>query len=313
MRMLAAVALAIGMWAVNAAAAQAAPMVTMTGSMGTPVVAASGTFGAAGKVAVRYSCIPREPTDYCGGWFASVAAVPAGQPCHQDAVRWVGTTEDASVTARDYDVSWSEYAAGPRDMTACLYGYADGQHQLLAQVGYKVRAAAPPPAPPGAPAPPADPVTQADCEDAFKVQAAGKQVSVRRKLPVAVFGGAYANALGVTALRLEMKDSATGRVFYSHDFSAREIDDVALADQSERTRFFMRLDRGDGPAFAQLSWTGWGGCQGQARTPDIAPVNGSRGQVKAMGTIGDSFDDATPACASDPAPDVRAPPPRCDR
>lgn len=195
MRAVVAVAAAIGLWAVCISDAHATPTVTVTGSVSLTSVSPSGNFDTAARVHVEYSCVQNDPFDYCGGWFAFVTTAPAGQPCDQNAVRWVGPSEDATATARDYDVSWSEFTAGPSSMTACLYVYADGVDHMVDKTDYAVPAAAPVEPPVGPPVvppiidPPAD-----GCANAFKVRPAGTRVAQRRKLPVTVYGGDYGDA-----------------------------------------------------------------------------------------------------------------------
>jgi hypothetical protein len=124
------------------------------------------------------------------------------------------------------------------------------------------------------------------CPRDYRIKAGGDRIAAGRWMPIRVSEGrVLADAV---QMRLEMKDAATGRVFYAHDFTKRRISDLTLDD----LLFYMELDRGDGPAYAQLAWTGRDGCIGTARTPDVRPVTGSRGRIKPLAVMPGNPDDA---------------------
>lgn len=73
-------------------------------------------------------------------------------------------------------------------------------------------------------------------------------------------GAAYGsdNETNIERMRLEMLDQATGEVFFAHDFTRDQMD--ALNYLGDDIKFFIQLDRGDGPAVVRVSYgVGLGG------------------------------------------------------
>ena len=256
------VVLTVALWATAVTAAQAAT-ITVTGSLAVTSVSSTSPQRVSGTATVNYSCVPTTEYDYCSTtWFATIGTVPAGQPC-QDGFTWVGPIESSAT--KTFDVGWREYDPGPASKTACLYVYAGGD-RFVAQASYEV--------------PPLQ------CPGDYAIKAGGDRIATSRWMPITVSEGSA--SAGAKQVRLEMKVSATGRVFYSHDFTKRQISDLTIDD----ALFYMQLDRGDGPSFAQLTWTGSDGCTGSARTGDVRRVKGAKGRVRRVGAMPGRPDDA---------------------
>ena len=255
MRVVVTMVLTVALWAAAASAAQAAT-ITVTGSLAVTSVSAEDPQRVTGTATVNYSCVPSSQFDYCPTtWFATIGTVPAGQPC-QSGFKWMGPLESAA--SKTFDVSWTESPPGPAARTACLYVSSEA-NRLVAQASYDVPAL--------------------QCSGFYKVTAGGDRVAANRWMPITV---AEKDILATASrMRLEMKDAASGRVFYAHDFTKAQISDLLIDDAP----FYMELDRGDGASYAELTWTGTNGCVGSARTVDVRPVPGSAGRTQPVRSV----------------------------
>src|SRR3954453_21346389 len=117
---LAAVATAISLLVMTAPAGAAT--ITFSGTLNVNSVGTTDTHAVSAGATVSYSCTPSGQFDYCGSYYAYVTVVTAGQPCTTSGLRWVGTTTGAA--SQTYAPTWSEYGAGPKQLTACLYGWS---------------------------------------------------------------------------------------------------------------------------------------------------------------------------------------------
>jgi hypothetical protein len=82
---------------------------------------------------------------YCG-WFPEASQVPAGSPCDQGRLVWVGS---GSTTSGTETQTATFYPLGTGSLTLCVYVYDTvNGYQLVGQATYTPPAAAPPPASP---------------------------------------------------------------------------------------------------------------------------------------------------------------------
>ena len=112
-----------------------------------------------------------------------------------------------------------------------------------------------------APATAAPPCT-GDDDGALKLRAPDR-VAYDREGVIVVDGSNGWLTEGMSNARLDMRDAATGAVFYSRDFTAEEM--AAMTDlerfDGQRFTFYVFLNRGDGPAIIRLAYD-------RAKSPD---------------------------------------------